>query len=63
MLNGGQEFHYIPCLNSDPLWIAALTEITAAHLQGWHTSSAQLVERQQQAIHSAERAKKVGAEQ
>ena len=63
MLNGGQEFHYIPCLNSEPSWIAALTDITATHLQGWQTSSADLVIRQQQAIGSAERAKKVGAEQ
>lgn len=33
---GGQEFHRIPCLNAAPAWIAALGEIAAQHLQGWH---------------------------
>lgn len=34
---GGQEFHYIACLNDDPAWITALSEITQQHLQGWPT--------------------------
>jgi ferrochelatase len=34
---GGQEFHYIACLNDDPAWISALANITAQHLQGWPT--------------------------
>ncbi len=37
---GGQEFHYIPCLNDDPVWLAALSEIVQDHLQGWPTRSA-----------------------
>ncbi len=37
---GGQDFHYIPCLNDDPLWLAALAEIVQDHLQGWPTRSA-----------------------
>ncbi|HNO21156.1 MAG TPA: ferrochelatase, partial [Nitrosomonas sp.] len=32
---GGNEFHYIPCLNEHPAWINALTQITRNHLQGW----------------------------
>ncbi|WOP16386.1 ferrochelatase [Ottowia sp. SB7-C50] len=36
---GGQEFHYIPCLNDDPVWLAALSEIVQDHLQGWPTRS------------------------
>jgi len=36
---GGQEFHYIPCLNDDPQWIDALGEITLQHLQGWPTQT------------------------
>jgi len=32
---GGQEFHYIPCLNDHPSWLAALAEIAQRHLQGW----------------------------
>ncbi len=34
---GGQEFHYVPCLNESPQWIAALSEIVQDHLQGWPT--------------------------
>ena len=32
---GGKDFHYIPCLNDDPDWIAALGTISAQHLAGW----------------------------
>ena len=35
--SGGKEFHYIPCLNDDPAWIAALAEIAQQHLAGWPT--------------------------
>ncbi|MBI2768698.1 MAG: ferrochelatase [Burkholderiales bacterium] len=34
---GGTEFHYIPCLNGDAAWIAAMGEIAAVHLAGWPT--------------------------
>ncbi len=34
---GGQAFHYLPCLNDDPAWLAALAEIVQDHLQGWPT--------------------------
>ncbi|WP_296443637.1 ferrochelatase [Rhodoferax sp. UBA5149] len=34
---GGQDFHYIPCLNDDPVWITALCELTQQHLAGWPT--------------------------
>ncbi|MFT4195956.1 ferrochelatase [Ottowia sp.] len=34
---GGREFHYIPCLNDHPSWLAALAEIVQTHLQGWPT--------------------------
>ena len=37
---GGQEFHYIPCLNDDTQWITALCELTQTHLAGWPTQSA-----------------------
>jgi ferrochelatase len=33
---GGQEFGYIPCLNDDSGWIAALAGIAQRHLAGWH---------------------------
>ena len=37
---GGKEFHYIPCLNGEPDWISALTQIVQTHLQGWPTQTA-----------------------
>ncbi len=36
---GGKEFHYIPCLNDDPEWITALSNLTQKHLLGWPTQS------------------------
>lgn len=32
---GGTQFHYIPCLNTNPAWIDALAELSKKHLQGW----------------------------
>ena len=32
---GGKSFHYIPCLNDAPDWIAALGQISLQHLVGW----------------------------
>jgi ferrochelatase len=37
---GGQAFRYIPCLNDDPAWIAALAAIVERQLQGWDTRAA-----------------------
>ena len=34
---GGQEFHYVPCLNDQSVWMTALAEIAQEHLQGWPT--------------------------
>jgi ferrochelatase len=34
---GGKVFHYIPCLNEAPDWIAALAEIAEQHMIGWPT--------------------------
>ncbi len=31
----GKEFHYIPCLNERPAWIAALADLAMRNLQGW----------------------------
>jgi ferrochelatase len=39
LLAGGQQFHYIPALNDQHEWIAALAAIAIRHLQGWPTSS------------------------
>ena len=32
---GGRAFHAIPCLNEQPLWIAALADLVLANLRGW----------------------------
>jgi protoporphyrin/coproporphyrin ferrochelatase len=32
---GGREYHYIPCLNERPAWIAALADLAIRNLQGW----------------------------
>jgi ferrochelatase len=37
MAAGGKVFHYIPCLNESPSWIAALGEIAEQHMIGWPT--------------------------
>ena len=34
---GGEKFAYIDCLNDSQLWINALSDIAAQHLQGWPT--------------------------
>ena len=40
MKAGGKAFHFIPCLNDDPAWIAALGAIAVQHLKGWPTGQA-----------------------
>jgi ferrochelatase len=35
---GGQEFHYVPCVNDHPAWAKALCNLAIRHLQGWPTS-------------------------
>ena len=37
---GGGAFRYIPCLNDDPVWIAALASLVQRHLAGWPAESA-----------------------
>lgn len=36
---GGQEFHYLPCLNDQHEWIAALSTLAIRHMQGWPTAT------------------------
>ncbi len=63
MLEGGKEFHYIPCLNEDPLWLRGLAEITEPYLHSWPTSFEALRVLDEQAKARAERAKNRGATQ
>ena len=34
---GGKAFHYIPCVNDNPVWISALSALAQRHLAGWPT--------------------------
>ena len=34
---GGKQFHFIPCLNESPTWIAGIVDIVEQHLVGWPT--------------------------
>ncbi len=56
---GGKTFHYIPALNEEPAWIAALASLVERHLAGWPTrdrdDAAALAE-------SARRARDLGAQ-
>ena len=36
---GGTEFNYLPCLNDQHEWIAALSAVAVQHLQGWPTTA------------------------
>jgi protoporphyrin/coproporphyrin ferrochelatase len=36
---GGQEFNYLPCLNDQHEWIAALAAMAIQHMQGWPASA------------------------
>ena len=52
---GGKEFSYIPCLNDQHEWIAALAGIAIRHMQGWDIApagadAAALEQRHQRAI-------------
>ncbi|WP_304335124.1 ferrochelatase [Conchiformibius steedae] len=33
--SGGEQFHYIPCLNDNPDWLDALADLARDNLQGW----------------------------
>lgn len=60
---GGKEFHYIPCLNESPAWIAALAQVAEQHMIGWPAmvSPSQRAMRQQDAAIGRDRAIAMGA--
>lgn len=50
--HGGKDYRYIPCLNSNPKWIRALSDIAHHHFQGWSLgaeSEAELAKRAERA--------------
>ena len=56
---GGQEFHYIPCLNERDDWIHVLADIALTNLQGWLG----LEESEEEAEQSRQRGIKMGAKE
>ena len=36
---GGERFDYVPCLNAEPAWIAAMATLAERHLGGWDTKA------------------------
>ncbi|WP_338849124.1 ferrochelatase [Massilia sp. W12] len=62
---GGKEFHYIPCLNENPAWIAALADIAEQHMAGWQTliPAAARESQLQEAQSARQRATQMGATQ
>jgi len=63
LVNGGQDYHYIPCLNDNPAWITGMAEIAEQHLTGWPTlqSPSQREARLRDAEVGREHALKLGA--
>jgi ferrochelatase len=57
LTSGGKGFGYIPCLNAQPDWIAALADIAQRHLGGWPTQAAEAADLKA----SRERATAMGA--
>jgi len=56
---GGQEFHYIPCLNERDDWIHVLVDIALTNLQGWLG----LEKSEEEAEQSRQRGLKMGAKE
>lgn len=38
---GGQDLRYVPCLNTQPRWVAALADLAERQLQGWPSRPAE----------------------
>jgi ferrochelatase len=49
---GGKDLHPIPCLNENPLWIAALADLVMRNLEGWLTAPPDAAARELTALRS-----------
>ena len=60
---GGADYHYIPCLNEAPAWIAAMATLSERHMQGWPTAEEPVLRaaRRDDAAIGRERALALGA--
>lgn len=59
---GGGDYHYIPALNSEAVWIAAMRDIALEHLQGWVSAEFDPAKAEVEAKASKQRALAMGAE-
>lgn len=59
---GGGEYHYIPALNAQPAWIAAMREIALENLQGWVSNTFDPTQAAIEANRSKERALALGSD-
>jgi ferrochelatase len=57
---GGKQFGFVPCLNDQHEWLAALAAIALRNLQGWETSQSDDPTREAQAL-EAERRRAIAA--
>lgn len=60
---GGGEYHYIPALNENDAWIAAMSTITLENLQGWVSAEWNAEQAAEQAKLTQSRAQALGASQ
>jgi protoporphyrin/coproporphyrin ferrochelatase len=60
---GGGDYHYIPALNSEAVWIEAMRDIALEHLQGWVSASFDPVKMELETKTRKQRALALGAAQ
>ena len=60
---GGGEYHYIPALNENDVWIQAMTEIALENLQGWVTADWNTTQAVKNSELTTTRAQRLGASQ
>ena len=58
---GGESFHYIPCLNDQHEWIAALSAVALRHLQGWPSGESPVATSEPALALQRQRALRMGA--
>jgi len=58
---GGRELRYVPCLNSEPGFIAALADLVQRNVQGWPVQAGEAARRTGQARDTRSRALAMGA--
>lgn len=59
---GGGEYHYIPALNSEAVWIEAMRDIALEHLQGWVSNDYDVSQAESETVERKERALTLGAQ-